>query len=372
MNSDAHMVLGHNDSPMALLRAIRCAFRTALADAVAQCDLGPIAGDYVAREMIGMADTHAPDQPLVLLASDEPRLLQFIRIFCEKSDYRVEATDQVATALGMARDLRPDVIVLALWRELLLEALRGLRSDPATLVTPIVVLSPLAADDPRLALCRELADAYVQMPLDPADVRHHIDRLLRRMSPDESADLAAWRCLRFSDGPSPEEVAAYLGAGHYPVVGTEARALLREMGANALPALIRVLNEAADPEAWQAALWLIVGLAEAPTRECKEAVAAMAGLLSHPDRERRWHALGQLGGQCVRVPGALAAVVDKGAPAMAEVMAALDGGERELQTAAIEVLERLHTPEALIALRGFLPRADDRQRERIEAHLGCS
>jgi hypothetical protein len=74
----------------------------------------------------------------------------------------------------------------------------------------------------------------------------------------------------------------------------------------------------------------------------------------------------------VRVPGALAAVVDKGAPVMAEVMAALDGGERELQTAAIEALERLHTPEALIALRAFLPRANDLQRERIEAHLGCS
>jgi hypothetical protein len=320
--------------------------------------------------MTDMTDTPSADAPLVYFVTGEPDLGKCARIFFENSGYRAEIADvtslgTIMAAVRLAYNLQPDLIILSVCASALLKPLQGLRSDAATLTTPVILLCAAALDDPRIIPCRDLAEAYVQLPFEFDHLLQVASRLLGRMSPEEREDLAAWWRLRFSENPSPEAVAAYLGAGHGGTVGSEAEALLREMGPKALPALIRVLNE--NAWAWQSALRLIVGLAE--TWRSDEAIAAIAELLSHRDRARRWQALGCLGGQCVRLRGALAAVVDQGAPVMAEVMAALDGDDRELQTAAIHALGMLCIPEALVALRAFLPRADDQQRESVEMHL---
>jgi hypothetical protein len=100
-----------------------------------------------------------------------------------------------------------------------------------------------------------------------------------------------------------------------------------------------------------------------------EAVTVLAGLLSHTDRARRWGALRWLGGQSVKAIGAMTAIVDHAGPVMAEMVAALDGDDPELQDAAIDVLDELNLPEALVALRAFLPRASAAQRQRLEVCL---
>ena len=321
-----------------------------------------------------MTGAPSSDRPLVFFVSSEPDFAECVRVFLEESGYRVQTADgtspeAVAAAIPLARDLQPDLIMLGLWSAALPRPLQGLRSDPATLTTPIILLCATAPGDPRIVQCRELAEAYLQFPLEMGDLLHLVDRLLGRMSAEDREDLAAWRRVRFSGSPSPEAVAAYLGAGHYPAVSSEARTLLREMSDEALPAVVRVLNDSADPAAWRPALWLVSVVASFSSSEHRRALGALADLLAHPDRERRWDALQHLGSTTVIGSGGLLALVDRGAPVMAEIVSALKGEDRALQADALDALTWTCTSEALSAVREFLPRADAEQRERIERRL---
>ena len=119
-------------------------------------------------------------RPLILVASQEPDFTNCLRIVLEDAEYRVETTDAAAPALDMARELRPDLIVLALMGDVTIAALGELRREPVTQATPVVVLLATAPDNPRVAPIHELAQAYIPMPLELDNVLGHVARLLGR------------------------------------------------------------------------------------------------------------------------------------------------------------------------------------------------
>jgi len=127
-----------------------------------------------------MTVTEACDRPLILVASQEPDFTECLRIFFEDAGYRVQTTDAAAPALAMAKDLRPDLVIVALSRQEIRQALDGLRAATATRETPVVVLSAASPDLGEFDPCRELWQAYVQMPLELEDVLAHVGRLLGR------------------------------------------------------------------------------------------------------------------------------------------------------------------------------------------------
>lgn len=127
-----------------------------------------------------MATTAVGEHPLILVASQESDFTDCLRIFFEGSGYRVQTTDAAAPALDMARELRPDLIVLALMGDVTIEALGELRREPVTQETPVVVLLATAPDNPRVAPIHELAQAYIPMPLELENVLVHVARLLGR------------------------------------------------------------------------------------------------------------------------------------------------------------------------------------------------
>jgi len=283
--------------------------------------------------------------PLVLVVDDEPQVARLIRVNLEAAGYRVVVAGDGIEACERVEQRVPDLITLDLMMPRMdgLEFLRWLRARPETLLTPVVVVSARSPDDPRTVELSDLIDLYIQLPLNPLPLLVWIDRRLGHMTAEQRADLAGWRELRFGEGLTPEAAASML-SGHYWAVEAETRAVLAEMGAAAIPALAQAAQEG-DAKASAYAMNL---LSRRPEREATE---ALAGLLSHPERGRRWEALGALGS--LAGEAALAALVDRGEPVLAEVVAALSGTDERQQQDAYSVLWRVKTPEALRALREY-------------------
>lgn len=79
---------------------------------------------------------------LVLIVDDDPGIVHFLREALEDAGYQVlSAVD--GEALQLARDARPDVILLDLMMPQMdgLEVSRRLRADPETALIPIIAMS---------------------------------------------------------------------------------------------------------------------------------------------------------------------------------------------------------------------------------------
>lgn len=291
-----------------------------------------------------MPETKTERAPLVLVVDDEVHIARLVQVNLEFLGYRVEVAHDGEAALTRARRKTPDLITLDLLMPRLdgWAVLRQLRSERRTLLTPILVLSVLPAEDPRNAICHELADDYWQKPFSPLCLQAWVDRRLGSISEQHARQLAKWRQVRFDDAATPERVVPYLASQQYALAQVEARVLLQEMGSAAIPALAEALR-ASDANLWHAAAMLLA------QRDEDEAVAALVPLLSSSEQEKRWEALAAIGQ--MRSQAALLALADCTEGVFAEVVAALDDPAGPVQARAQAVLRRVRTPQAAAALR---------------------
>lgn len=300
--------------------------------------------------------------PWVLVVDDELSIVRLLKVNLRWAGYRVASASDGVEALEQAQRLRPHLILTnnLMPRMNGWELVRALRSRKETLLTPIVVLSAVESSDPRNAIHHELADIYIQKPFDPGQLLAWIDRRLGRLTAEQCAELAAWRAVRFCPDRKPEVVAEHLGSQHYYGIQCEATQTLRQMGAAAVAALADVACRG-DSAAWRAAVYVLGERSE------PEAVAALARLLRHEDRDHRWEALATLGGMARSSIEALTAIAEEGASVFQEVAKALD--DSELQREAVTVLGRLRTPESVAALRKFARRAKSDIKELVRGWL---
>ena len=128
-----------------------------------------------------MIDPKVTDSPnpaaTVLICEDEEPLRELIRISLGSSHRFFEAGDG-RTALDLAREHRPDVIVLdvMLPRVSGLDVLRAVRSDPELAGTRVVAISAwVHLEGETLAAG---ADGFVGKPFDPQELRSAVENLL--------------------------------------------------------------------------------------------------------------------------------------------------------------------------------------------------
>ena len=120
--------------------------------------------------------------PLVLLIEDNEKLARGLQSNLEFEGYEVLAASDGATGLALARERRPDIIVL----DLMLpdtdgyRVLRTLRDDGNT--TPVLVLTALGEEADKVRGFRFGADDYVTKPFGLMELLARIDALLRRAS----------------------------------------------------------------------------------------------------------------------------------------------------------------------------------------------
>lgn len=128
----------------------------------------------------------------VLVVDDERKIVELVRTYLEKDGYRVLVAYDGLQALEIARQKRPDLIVL----DLLLPGLDGLdvcRILRAESSVPIIMLTAKSTEDDRLFGLDLGADDYVTKPFSPRELMARIRAVLRRSGETPSPETAEIR-----------------------------------------------------------------------------------------------------------------------------------------------------------------------------------
>jgi phosphate regulon transcriptional regulator PhoB len=118
----------------------------------------------------------------VLVVDDERDIVELVRYHLEKEGFRCLVAADGAAALRLAREARPDVLVLDRMLPGLdgLEVTRQLRRDAATARLPIIMLTARADEVDRVVGLEVGADDYVVKPFSPRELVARVRALLRR------------------------------------------------------------------------------------------------------------------------------------------------------------------------------------------------
>ena len=117
----------------------------------------------------------------ILLVDDDPDLVAMLEFYFENLDYSVHVARRGAAAMRIARDVRPDVILLdvSLPDADGFTVARTLRADRYTQHIPIVFLTAHADQPERLEALEIGADDFVAKPFDAQELRLRIERVLK-------------------------------------------------------------------------------------------------------------------------------------------------------------------------------------------------
>ncbi|MCR4406988.1 MAG: response regulator transcription factor [Anaerolineae bacterium] len=115
----------------------------------------------------------------ILIVDDNPKIVDLVRLYLEKDGYRVLVAYDGLTALELARQKQPDLIVL----DLLLPGMDGLdvcRVLRAESEVPIIMLTAKTTEEDKLVGLELGADDYVTKPFSPRELVARIRAVLRR------------------------------------------------------------------------------------------------------------------------------------------------------------------------------------------------
>lgn len=117
---------------------------------------------------------------LVLVVDDEPKIVKLARDYLERSGYRVVTAADGSTALTVARQEKPEMVVLDL--NLLgmdgLDVCRALRRESDV---PIIMLTARVEETDRLIGLELGADDYITKPFSPRELVARVRAVLRRV-----------------------------------------------------------------------------------------------------------------------------------------------------------------------------------------------
>jgi two-component system, OmpR family, response regulator MprA len=123
--------------------------------------------------------------PKILIVEDEEQIASFLRRGLSYEGYEVETAADGTTALGKARDARPDLVVLDLMLPGMdgLEVCRRLRTAHSSL--PILILTARDSVSDRVQGLDAGSDDYMVKPFALAELLARVRALLRRAGPGE-------------------------------------------------------------------------------------------------------------------------------------------------------------------------------------------
>src|SRR5438270_402774 len=118
----------------------------------------------------------------ILVIDDQKELADLVRRALEREGYDVIVATSGRSGLEIAREQRPDLVVLDLTMPDIdgLEVCRALRQDPRRGAIPILVLSARAAAADRVAGLEVGADDYLIKPFEGRELVLRVQAILRR------------------------------------------------------------------------------------------------------------------------------------------------------------------------------------------------
>lgn len=152
------------------------------------------------------ADAATPTRPVVLVVDDEQDLVELISLNLQRNGFDVIAAGDGNTALHLAQQRRPDLVLLDLMLPGLdgTEVARRLRADAATAAIPIVMLTARTEETDVVVGLTLGADDYVTKPFSPKVLMARVKAVLRR-SESGAASVA--------EASEPTDEASILRAG---------------------------------------------------------------------------------------------------------------------------------------------------------------
>jgi two-component system cell cycle response regulator DivK len=122
----------------------------------------------------------------VLLVEDDPDNRAIYRTILEHFNYAVLEASDGETAIRMAHEAMPDVILMDVSIPVIdgWEATRRLKGDPATASIPIVALTAHALDADRATAEDVGCDGFLAKPVAPKRVVEEVDRVIETGSGD--------------------------------------------------------------------------------------------------------------------------------------------------------------------------------------------
>jgi two-component system, OmpR family, alkaline phosphatase synthesis response regulator PhoP len=132
----------------------------------------------------------------ILLVDDEPDILEFVSYNLKKEEYQVFTADNGLTAIELAKELQPHLIILDVMMPEMdgMETCKELKKNPLLTNTIIIFLTARSEDYSQIAGFEAGADDYVTKPIKPGLLISKIKALLRRYSgvaDDEAEHLKA-------------------------------------------------------------------------------------------------------------------------------------------------------------------------------------
>jgi DNA-binding response OmpR family regulator len=115
----------------------------------------------------------------ILVVDDDRKTVDLLKLYLERDGYQVLVAHDGRQALELARQRRPDLVVL----DLMLPAIEGLdvcRILRAEAHTPIIMLTARTTEDDKLLGLDLGADDYITKPFSPREVVARVRVVLRR------------------------------------------------------------------------------------------------------------------------------------------------------------------------------------------------
>lgn len=129
-----------------------------------------------------------PKPAKILVADDDPAILELVRINLEARGYQVLTVDNGADAIRIAIREKPDLLILDVLMPEVdgYEVMRVLKESPETAHIPIVVLTAYASDAGAMVSWMQGAESYLAKPFNPEELLMVVDRLLSSESSSEA------------------------------------------------------------------------------------------------------------------------------------------------------------------------------------------
>lgn len=130
------------------------------------------AGETIAKSDQMPAKDTAPMQHKVLVADDEPAIVRLTQMTLERNGYAVVSAANGREAVEKARETLPDIVLMDIMMPDMdgFEALRQLKSDPATEAIPVVIMSAQSQDAAIVHGMEAGATYYLPKPVNPAEL----------------------------------------------------------------------------------------------------------------------------------------------------------------------------------------------------------
>jgi DNA-binding response OmpR family regulator len=122
------------------------------------------------------------ERPLVLVADDDPDILQLVALRLGRAGYEIVQATDGEEALRLAQERKPDLAVLDVMMPKLTgyEVTRKLREEEETRSLPVILLTARVHEADVSSGFGVGADDYITKPFSPDELRTRVEAILGR------------------------------------------------------------------------------------------------------------------------------------------------------------------------------------------------